>query len=170
MQPLHVVQGALVPQGPLVQPDHVLAGQAEPPHQPVHGPVVHEPLDCHGPHGLSPPKGPPLPPQPPGPWPFPPGPQDAPVDQGPPVVQGPPEVQVDQGLVAVLQTDGSQSPLELVGQLLALAHEAQLGFALVQEDQSAEFALVHEDQSDLVVHSEGAPDHAVVPEPQGPPG
>lgn len=44
-QPLQVVQGASVPQGPLVQPDHVLGGQALPPHQLVQGPLVQEPVD-----------------------------------------------------------------------------------------------------------------------------
>jgi len=96
-QPLHVVQGASeVPQGPSVQPLQVEAGQAEPPHQLVHGPSVQAPevLEDQGPQPLfAPPKGPtPLPPcQPPGPRPLgpseelPPGPQ-APKGAGAPVV------------------------------------------------------------------------------------
>lgn len=53
-QPLQVVQGASEPQGPLVQPDHVLGGQALPPHQLVQGPSVHAPedLSLHGPQPL----------------------------------------------------------------------------------------------------------------------
>ena len=45
LHPVQVVHGALVPQGPLVQPDHVDGGQALFPHQLVQGPVVHAPLD-----------------------------------------------------------------------------------------------------------------------------
>ena len=41
---VQVVQGALVPQGPFVQPDQVEAGHAPVPHQLVHGPFVHAPL------------------------------------------------------------------------------------------------------------------------------
>lgn len=113
VQPDQVVHGALVPQGPSVQPDQVLAGQAEPPHHFVHAPVVQSPLDCHGPHGALPPKGPPewLPPQPPAPLPGPqpPGPPGPPPHEppGPPVVQGPPDVHDVHGLVLVLQTEGS---------------------------------------------------------------
>lgn len=157
MQPDQVVQGALVLQGPLVQPDQVLAGQAEPPHQFVQAPDVQSPSDFQPPHGWSPPKGPPRPPQPPAPLP---GPQPpGPPQPGPPVLHGPPDVHVVHGLLLVLQTDGSQSPLELVGQ--ALVHDDQ-------SDAQLELALVHEDQSDLVVQSDGAPDHAVVPVPHGP--
>jgi hypothetical protein len=94
--PDQVVQGASVPQGPLVQPLQVEAGHAEPPHQLVQGPSVQAPevLEDHGPQPLpAPPKGPaPLPPcQPPGPRPpgpseeLPPGPQ-APKGAGAPVV------------------------------------------------------------------------------------
>lgn len=64
LQPDQEVQGAFVPQGPEVQPDHVLSGQLLPPHQEVQGPEVHEPLWPQGPQpefvpfALTPPKGP----------------------------------------------------------------------------------------------------------------
>lgn len=76
--PVQVVQGALVPQGPLVHPDQVEAGHALPPHQLVQGAAVHEPDDAQGPQPeLFPllPNGPtPDPPAHP-PW-LPPGPYD----------------------------------------------------------------------------------------------
>lgn len=62
VHPAQVVQGALLLHDPLVQPDQVLPGHWPatvplPPHQAVHGPDVHAPLDPHGPQ-LFPPKGP----------------------------------------------------------------------------------------------------------------
>jgi len=58
VQPVQVVHGALVPQGPLVQPDHVLPGQSLSPHHAVQGPLCHGPLLAQGPHSLvCPPKG-----------------------------------------------------------------------------------------------------------------
>lgn len=59
--PVQVVHGALDAQGPLVQPDQVDAGQAEPPHQDVQGAEVHAPEEAQGPHPLllpALPKGP----------------------------------------------------------------------------------------------------------------
>lgn len=80
--PLHVVHGAAVPQGPLVQPDHVLGGQAPVPHQLVHGPLVQEPELPREPQPFA---GPPWPngPQPCAPGVQPPAPPKLPGAQGP---------------------------------------------------------------------------------------
>jgi hypothetical protein len=58
VQPDQVVQGALVPHGPLVQPLQVEGGHALPPHQLVQGPLVHAPLLAVA-HGPQPWLGPP---------------------------------------------------------------------------------------------------------------
>ena len=72
VQPAQDVHGALVPQGPLVQPDQVDGGQPEVPHQLVHGPFVQEPVvsELYGPQPLpAPPNGPcPFPPAQPVGW------------------------------------------------------------------------------------------------------
>jgi len=65
VQPDHEVHGGLVPHGPLVQPDQVDGGQADEPHQLVHGPFVHDPEDPHDPYPF------PGPPWPNGPYPPP---------------------------------------------------------------------------------------------------
>lgn len=78
-QPDQEVQGGFVPHEPLVQPDHVDGGQADEPHQLVHGPFVHDPDDPHGPYPF------PGPPGPNGPYPPPALQPGAPVALGAPV-------------------------------------------------------------------------------------
>jgi hypothetical protein len=60
VHPVHVVHGASVLHGPLVQPDQVASGHPFWSHHVVHAPVVHEPEEPHGPH---PPLKGPFPPQ-----------------------------------------------------------------------------------------------------------
>ena len=107
VQPDQVVQGALVPHGPLVQPLQVEGGHALPPHQLVHGPLVQAPLLAVA-HGPQPWFGPP--------WPN--GPQPPPVQPGGPPPGAPPhwltaEVQAE----LVVQPDGHAVPPDVADQV-----------------------------------------------------
>jgi len=104
VHPVQVVQGACVFHEPEVQPDQVLAGQPEMPHQLVQGPLVHAPplMLAHGPH--------PLPGPPNGPCPLPAlHPEWLPLDPHPHAPPGPQEggvVIVIQLLATLLSADG----------------------------------------------------------------
>lgn len=134
-QPLQVVQGASVPQGPLVQPLQVLGGQALPPHQEVQGPWVQEPVEAslQGPQPLPGPPGPkgptPLPPcQPPGPPPLESlalGPQAPPKGPGAPVVWVCQEETAEAQAEFVVQAEGHAEPPE--GKIVSLVFSLERG-------------------------------------------